>query len=227
MIKPWWLIACFCFIFPALSGQHMTSKKHTYLALGDSYTIGESLPEKENYPNQAVEVLRHHGYQFDNARIIAKTGWTTDELQAAISNANIHQTYDYVTLLIGVNNQYRGRSAEEYARDFESLLKQAILFAGNNPNHVFVLSIPDWGVTPFAADRDRTLIRHEIDTFNTINKAIAEKYKVAYIDITPGTREAANDGSLLAADGLHPSGKEYTRWAKHLADVIMKQGERK
>src|ERR1700704_2137269 len=110
-----WLIVCFCFIFPALSGQHMSTKQYTYLALGDSYTIGESLPIEESYPFQALRLLRNTGYHFNAARIVAKTGWTTDELQAGINNAGIDQTYDFVTLLIGVNNQYRGRSTAEYA----------------------------------------------------------------------------------------------------------------
>ena len=219
MIKPW-LIACFCFIFPALSGQHMSTKSYTYLALGDSYTIGESLPIEESYPLQAVKFLENNGYHFNSTKIVAKTGWTTDELDAGINKAGINETYDFVTLLIGVNNQYRGRSVTEYANQFEALLKRALHFAGNNSNHVFALSIPDWGVTPFAADRDRLAISREIDTFNAINKAVAEKYKVMYIDITPGTREAAVDETLLATDKLHPSGKEYSRWAKQVAEAI-------
>jgi lysophospholipase L1-like esterase len=219
MIKPW-LIGCFCFIFPALSGQRMSTKSYTYLALGDSYTIGESLPITESFPYQAVQLLENSGYHFNAAKIVAKTGWTTDELQAGINNAGIDQAYDFVTLLIGVNNQYRGRTAVEYTVEFEALLKRAIHFAGDNPGHVFTLSIPDWGVTPFAADRDRFAISREIDTFNAIIKAVAEKYKVTYIDITPGTREGATDESLLATDKLHPSGKEYSRWAQQLAGAI-------
>lgn len=125
-------------------------------------------------------------------------------------------SFDFVTLLIGVNNQYRGRSVENYKPQFEELLRKAIRFAGNKADHVVVLSIPDWGVTPFANGRDKAQIATEIDAYNAANKQIAQQYQVHYIDITPWTREAANDNSLLAADGLHPSGKEYKRWAEKI-----------
>jgi lysophospholipase L1-like esterase len=201
---------------------------YTYLALGDSYTIGESVLLQENFPYQTVQLLRNAGFDpiaigFKAPEIIAKTGWTTDELQTAINNHKFLPKYDFVTLLIGVNNQYRGRPVENYKPEFESLLKQAIQFAGNDASHVFVLSIPDWGATPFAEGRDRKQIAKEIDEYNATNKAIAEKYKVTYIDITPGTREVANDPTLVAADGLHPSAKDYRRWAVKLADKIKSQ----
>ena len=125
-----------------------------------------------------------------------------------------------MTLLIGVNNQYRGRPVDTYKPEFENLLKQAMQFAGGKADHVIVLSIPDWGVTPFAAGRDRDQIAREIDEYNAANKNISETYKVHYIDITPWTREAANDLSLVASDGLHPSAKEYKRWSEKLADKI-------
>lgn len=188
-----------------------------YLALGDSYTIGESVPVTENFPYQATQILRRNGVNIAAPEIIAKTGWTTDELQKAINQYHFRTEYDFVTLLIGVNNQYRGRPVSEYEPEFENLLKQAIAFAGNNPSHVAVLSIPDWGITPFAEGRDRKQVATEIDTYNAANKRIAEKYKVHYIDITPWTREADTDLTLLAADGLHPSGKEYKRWAEQVA----------
>jgi phospholipase/lecithinase/hemolysin len=180
------------------------SKKYYYLALGDSYTIGESVPPAENFPN----------------RIIAKTGWTTDELETGIVAANTAQplrsSYDFVSLLIGVNNQYRGRSVDNYKPEFEALLLKAISYAGGKTDRVVVVSIPDWGVTPFANGRDRAQIAREIDAYNAANKEIALRLKTHYIDITPWTREAATDNSLLAADGLHPSGKEYKRWAEHI-----------
>jgi lysophospholipase L1-like esterase len=198
------------------------SKTYSYLALGDSYTIGEGVPVYENFPYQTVQRLRKAGYGVYAAEIVAKTGWTTDELQAGIEATSFLTAYDIVSLLIGVNNQYRGRSLQEYTQQFEALLQQAIRFAGNHAGHVFVLSIPDWGVTPYAAGsgRNSATIAHEIDTFNAVNKSLAEKYSVQYIDITPGTRLAANDASLLAADQLHPSGKEYARWAEKLAESI-------
>jgi lysophospholipase L1-like esterase len=197
-----------------------SEKIHTYLALGDSYTIGEQVPSQENFPNQVTHLLNLHNHAFQSPDIIAKTGWTTDELQAGIDNAAPLGNYDFVSLLIGVNNQYRGWPAYKYAMEFESLLKQAIAFAGNEPSRVIVLSIPDWGITPFAKGRDREQISKEIDQFNAINKEIALRYNVHYIDVTPGTRKAAGDASLLASDGLHPSGREYSIWAQQVAGII-------
>jgi lysophospholipase L1-like esterase len=208
---------CACVLLPLLA-HNMNPTNRSYLALGDSYTIGESVPQQENFPHQAVQLLNKAGYAFSSPTIIAKTGWTTDELQQAIEANHPDSTYDMVSLLIGVNNQYRGRSSEQYAGEFESLLKQAVVFAGNRADHVFVLSIPDWGATPFAEGRDRTQIAKEIDTFNSINKRISGQYQVHYIDITPGSREATTDGSLVTTDHLHPSGKEYSRWAEKLAE---------
>jgi len=198
----------------------MQPREFKYLALGDSYTIGEMVPATDNFPNQVVTLLKAEGYKFSPARIIAKTGWTTDELEAGITAANviepIKKSYDFVSLLIGVNNQYRGRSVNNYEPEFEELLKKSIKYAGNRADRVIVLSIPDWGITPFADGRDRGLIAREIDAYNTASKAIALRYNVHYIDITPWTREAASDNSLLASDGLHPSGKEYKRWAEQV-----------
>jgi lysophospholipase L1-like esterase len=199
--------------------NEQTKTFYSYLALGDSYTIGESVPFNDNFPNQATQLLKNSGYDFKPTEIVAKTGWTTDELQNNINNHSFTPPYNIVTLLIGVNNQYRGRPVETYKPEFENLLKQAIQFAGNKADHVIVLSIPDWGVTPFAAGRDRDQIAREIDAYNAANKAISEQYKVHYIDITPWTREAANDLSLLASDGLHPSAKEYKRWAEKILSI--------
>ncbi|MFI5186338.1 MAG: SGNH/GDSL hydrolase family protein [Chitinophagales bacterium] len=198
---------------------------HTLLCLGDSYTIGESVLPAENFPNQTVQLLRHSDDEFTEPEIVAKTGWTTDELQDAIGQHPFKDSYDFVTLLIGVNNQYRGRTIEDYKPQFESLLKQAIQFANGKTGHVFVLSIPDWGVTPFAktTGRDSQKIAREIEEYNDANKKISEEYKVNYIDITPGTKEASNDLSLIAFDGLHPSGKEYAKWAEKVSAIIKSQ----
>ena len=199
----------------------IASKQYYYLALGDSYTIGESVPAAENFPNQVVSQLLNNAIPFQQTRIIAKTGWTTDELETgivAVNTANpLRSTYDFVSLLIGVNNQYRGRSVDSYKPEFEELLKKAIRYAGNKADRVVVLSIPDWGVTPFASGRDRAQIAAEIDAYNAANKQIAQLYNVQYINITPWTREAATDNTLLANDGLHPSGKEYKRWAESIS----------
>lgn len=193
----------------------------TYLALGDSYTIGEQVAYPECFPVQAAALLREQGIAVDPPQIIATTGWTTDELEAGIAAAHIHKNYDIVTLLIGVNNQYRGRSVEEYAGEFTALLQKAIAFAGNNPAHVVVLSIPDWGVTPFAANRNQAQISREIDAYNAVNKTIAGEWLVPYLDITHFTREAPQDPELVAADGLHPSGKDYRRWAAALLPLLL------
>ena len=201
-----------------MTDQQNTAK--TFLALGDSYTIGQNVPSSDNFPNQTVQLLKTSGYDFKSAEIVATTGWTTDELQNNINNRSFSPPYNIVTLLIGVNNQYRGRPVDTYKPEFENLLKQAIQFAGGKADHVIVVSIPDWGVTPFANGRDRTQIAKEIDDYNAANKNISETYKVNYIDITPWTREAANDLSLVASDGLHPSAKEYKRWSEKLADTI-------
>jgi len=203
-----------------LQMTNQTKMPHSYLALGDSYTIGQSVMASENFPNQTVQLLKNQGYDFKSPEIVATTGWTTDELQNNINNHSFIPPYDIVTLLIGVNNQYRGRPVDTYKPEFENLLKQAIQFAGGKADRVIVLSIPDWGVTPFASSRDRDQIAREIDEYNAANKTISENYKVNYIDITPWTREAANDLSLLAADGLHPSAKEYKRWSEKLAEKI-------
>ncbi|SKA39721.1 Lysophospholipase L1 [Chitinophaga eiseniae] len=190
---------------------------YSFLALGDSYTIGESVAETERFPVQAVQLLRAKSIMMTDPRIVAVTGWTTDELENGIREARITGTFDLVTLLIGVNNQYRGRSLDEYRQQFTGLLRRAIDFAGQRRGHVVVLSIPDWGVTPFAADRDRAAIAREIDAFNAVNKAVAAAEGVHWLDITHYTREAAQDTTLVAADGLHPSGKDYARWAVDLA----------
>ena len=198
-------------------------KTSSYLALGDSYTIGESLPLEDNFPHQTVALLRKKGISITDPEIVAKTGWTTDELMDAISKRSLKSSYDYVSLLIGVNNQYRGRDIASYQKEFEQLLLQAIQFAGDKPQHVFVLSIPDWGATPFAEGRDRAKIASEIDHFNHANRKTAEKHKVHYIEITAGTREAKQDLNLVAEDKLHPSKKEYTRWAEKLSSAMVKE----
>ncbi|HMK25903.1 MAG TPA: SGNH/GDSL hydrolase family protein [Chitinophagaceae bacterium] len=211
----------------AMSAPGQTAKKYFYLALGDSYTVGEMLPSQDNFPNQVYAMMKNDSADFQSPRIVAKTGWTTDELEAGIIAANhadpLRSSYDLVSLLIGVNDQYRGRSVDNYKPGFEELLKKAIAYAGNKAERVVVLSIPDWGVTPFATGRDREEIAREIDVYNAANKKIAEQYHVHYIDITPWTREAAADNSLLAADGLHPSGKEYKRWAEKITILFKEQ----
>ncbi len=194
--------------------------KFSYLALGDSYTIGEAVDADLNFPSQTVALLRKKGFDFDNPEIIATTGWTTDELLVAIEKASPKHNFDLVTLLIGVNNQYRGYAIEKYKREFEELLQKAVVFAGNKASDVFVLSIPDWGATPFAHDRDREKIGKEIDAYNKINKEISLSRTVNYLDITAETRRALSDPSLIAHDGLHPAAKAYTEWAEKLSKEV-------
>ena len=187
-----------------------------FLALGDSYTIGESVAPEERWPVQLGALLRAEGLNVGDPTIIATTGWTTDELSAAIARAKPQGAFDLVSLLIGVNNQYRGRGQDEYREQFAALLQRAIGFAGGNPARVLVLSIPDWGVTPFAArlERDPAAVAADIDAFNAINRAETERPGAHYVDVTPFSREAAHDPSLLADDGLHPSGRMYAEWAR-------------
>lgn len=204
----------FVFILTLLFGMQSFAqhKIYSYLALGDSYSIGESVPVYDKFPYQLVQRLRNKGIAIYAPEIVAKTGWTTDELSKGIAQLTFLPNYDLVTLLIGVNNQYRGRPVEEYEKQFEQLLQQAIQFAGGKPDHVIVISIPDWGATPFAKDRDRTIISREIDAFNAVNKRIAAAYKAKYANITDGSRKALTDASLVAPDLLHPSGLEYAKW---------------
>lgn len=183
-----------------------------FLALGDSYTIGESVNEQERWPVQLSARLQQDGYNIQNPRIIATTGWTTGELMNGIRAEGLNEKFDLVSLLIGVNNQYRGYSIEEYRLDFEELLKMAIMFAGGKGDKVFVLSIPDYGVTPFASDLDSQKVAKEIDEFNFINKKVSDAFSVSYFDITPISRTAKADSSLIASDGLHPSGAMYKMW---------------
>jgi lysophospholipase L1-like esterase len=196
---------------------------YSYLALGDSYSIGEQVAFAENFPNQTVQLLRKKGLGIYGAEIIAKTGWTTDELSSAIDGSSLLDMYDVVSLLIGVNNQYRGRSATEFKVEFEHLLQKSIQFAGNKPYRVFVLSIPDWGVTPFAEGRDRKQVAEEIDAYNYICETSAKEFQTHFINITNSQRQEGNNAEFLAPDGLHPSGKEYQKWSAKLAEAIIKE----
>lgn len=209
------------FFLTAMTQTSTAQKTLSFLALGDSYTIGESVPVYHSFPYQTVQLLRKKGMQVHAAEIVAKTGWTTDELMAGIEKTVLEKNYDIVTLLIGVNNQYRGKAADAYAIEFEALLNKAIAFAAGNKKHVYVLSIPDWGATPFAEGRDRKKIAAEIDVFNSINKKITEAKGITYISITEGTREVPSNPKLVAKDGLHPSGDDYARWAEKLSNAIM------
>ena len=197
----------------------INSNSKKYLALGDSYTIGQSVAVAERFPNQTNLLLSAQGVAVNSPDIVAVTGWTTANLINALNLSPPANDYDFVTLLIGVNNQYQGRSIEEYKNEFTILLNHAIQYAGNRKNRVFILSIPDYSVTPFAQGLDTATIARQIDAFNFANKSIAAQLGATYIDITAISRQAANDPSLIANDGLHPSGKQYKRWADLLAPI--------
>lgn len=186
-----------------------------YLALGDSYTIGEGVDPAGRWPVQLVAALRAEGVVIDDPRIIATTGWTTDELAAALDAAEpLGTDWSLVSLLIGVNDQYRGRDPETYERGFSALLERAIGYAGDRPQRVVVLAIPDWGVTPFAADRDAAAIARELDIHNAIAARRCAARGVAFIDIAPVSRARGAEPAMLAADGLHPSAALYAEWAR-------------
>jgi lysophospholipase L1-like esterase len=194
---------------------------YSYLALGDSYTIGESVPLYESYPYQLVQSLRLAGKAFYAPEIIAKTGWTTSDLASRLKQTILNSNYDFVSLLIGVNNQYRNLSSAEYTLEFEELLLKSIAFANNYNGHVFVLSIPNWGQTPYARGRDTNNISKEIGLFNNINRTVSKNHKVNYVDIAEASPENPNDISFLSGDGLHPSGKSYARWAALISEKML------
>lgn len=197
--------------------------KFSYLALGDSYTIGEGVNPDENFPNQLVRILQEdHSIEFQTPEVIAVTGWTTDELKAGITARNPQGPYDLVTLLIGVNNQYRGREVQEYKAEFEALLDQAISFAGGNYKHVIVVSIPDWGHTPFALEKgvDEHKVAAEIAMYNEAKQAVTLSKGVRFLDITGLTRTLAQDTTYLVEDQLHYSDKLYREWAECLAPLV-------
>jgi lysophospholipase L1-like esterase len=195
---------------------------YSYLALGDSYTIGEAVTAYSAFPYQLAAALQNDTTVVQTPKIIAHTGWTTDDLISAIKAETLNPQYDFVTLLIGVNNQYRGDDINTYRTEFKQLLQIAITKAGNKPRSVFVLSIPDWGVTPFAknATKSPAKIAQEIDDYNAINKQETLNGNANYLDITPISREAISNPGLLAEDGLHPSALMYSRWIEKLAPMV-------
>ncbi|SNC75219.1 Lysophospholipase L1 [Hymenobacter gelipurpurascens] len=188
------------------------------LSLGDSYTIGQSISEADRWSVQLARLGQQDGLQKPD--IIAQTGWTTAELQQAIKTSNNQKTYELVSLMIGVNNQFRGQPLIVYRTEFRELLQTSVRYAGNRPGRVFVLSIPDWGQSPYGVSFSRTQISSEIDQFNAVAKQECTQAGVAYIDITDLTRAAANDGTQFAPDGLHYSGKHMQQWAERVLPVV-------
>jgi lysophospholipase L1-like esterase len=198
------LIPFFCI------SQSKESDSYSYLALGDSYTIGESVKESERWPVQLYKSLKN---KISYPTIIAKSGWTTDQLIDTLNKTKF-KNYDFVSLLIGVNNQYRGRSIESFKKDFIELLERSIKYTNGKKERVFVVSIPDWGVTPFANGKDRNIIEKEINEFNNIISKECSINEIKFFDVTQNSRTALQNKSLIAEDGLHPSKKMYKQWVK-------------
>jgi len=194
----------------------------SYLALGDSYTIGESVDTHQRWPVQLAAQLKQKGIKISEPRIIAKTGWTTDELLDSLNNTDISPAYDLVSLLIGVNNQYRGYNIKQYQKEFGTLLEKAINFAGGDTTNVFVVSIPDYGVTPFGQQKEPKKIAVELNNYNAMVKNICKKYGISFIDITGISRQALEDESLIANDQLHPSAKMYSLWVQKMLPTVQK-----
>ncbi|UOR05552.1 SGNH/GDSL hydrolase family protein [Hymenobacter aerilatus] len=194
----------------------------SFLSLGDSYTIGEGVTEQARWSVQLAQLLRQHGSEVASPDIIARTGWTTQDLQRAIAASDNRRTYGLVSLLIGVNDQYQGKSTAEYRLHLRELLQTATQFASGRSTRVVVLSIPDWGQTPYAQGRNRTQIGQEIDQFNAVAQQECEQAGIAFVDITGLTRTAASDAAQFAPDGLHYSGLQMAKWAEAALPVVQK-----
>ncbi len=209
-----------------IESKLMNISSFSYLALGDSYTIGEGVPKEANFPNQLVKLLNEAGHSFAPPKIIAKTGWTTDELLEGVEKAGLEgETFDWVTLLIGVNNQYREWSLEDYKKEFHLLLKKAIAFTGGNSQRVIVLSIPDWSVTPFGQQHPKSAekVAIEIDAFNEAKRKLTNDNGAHFVDITYHYREVGHLQEMVVEDKLHPGSEIYRFWAKKLADLMVRQ----
>lgn len=199
------------------------NKGITFLALGDSYTAATSESQVNGWPQQLVQILKKKGVAFDSPEILAKAGWTSTDLLTNIEAQQLVSSYGLVSLLIGVNNQYKGKDMDIFKKEFPQLLKTSIALAQNDPKNVFVLSIPDWSATPFARLRDKKKIIKELNTYNAFIEEEAKKHNVMFIDITQSSRNAALNPSLIASDSLHPSKKMYKIWAKKISKKLLKQ----
>lgn len=193
-----------------------SQNKLTYIALGDSYTIGQGVSENHRWPNMLVDRLSAKNIYYDKPRIIARTGWTTDELSDAIKEQNISETFDLVTILIGVNNQFRGRSIDNFRIEFGELLENAIAFANYKSENVIVVSIPDWGVSPYGASFNRDDISKEIDLFNAAKQEIAAERNCKFVNVTTLSRLALNNDQYIATDRLHFSAEMYGLWVEEI-----------
>ena len=211
-----WPSAAAAILSMAMTATPAAGNNMRFLALGDSYTIGEGVKSDGRWPNQLATALRGAGLAIGEPEIVARTGWTTDELSAAMDAHTFHAPYALVTLLIGVNNQYRGRDLDNYRKEFRALLERAIALTGGKPQHVVLVSIPDWGVTRFghASGRDTARIARELDEYNVANAQIATMLHVGYADVTPASRRGGEQADMLVGDGLHPSAAMYSCWVE-------------
>ena len=189
--------------------------KFSFLALGDSYTIGEGVEESKRWPNQFIDIAYEKGLYFEKPKIIAQTGWKTYDLLNAINETNFTKKYDYVSLLIGVNNQFNSRSIYEFEEDLDKIMDKIDIIRKNNGSTI-IISIPDWGYTPFAESYNRDTISYEINLFNKSLKNFADKNDIKYVDVTEISRKTLNEDDLLASDNLHPNGLMYFEWAKKI-----------
>lgn len=215
------LLSAVLFTFLPATYAQQSDSSYTFLALGDSYTIGESVPEQQRWPVQLVHQLQKQGYSFEDPELLAATGWTTLDLKDAMKQVDFKPPYDLVSLLIGVNDQYQDMDIDRYPSRFRYLLREAIRLSGDKPDHVFVLSIPDYSVTLFGQKKNPDKIDREIQAYNAINKRISDSLGVHYVGITEISEKAASDTSLLADDGLHPSGKMYDQWVDKVLTVLL------
>lgn len=192
-----------------------------YLALGDSYTIGASVSENERWPIQLRDSLTLAGYNFESTEIIAVTGWRTDNLMNGIVQNQPDSNYNLVSLLIGVNNQFQGSPINKFRIELDSLIRWSIALAQGNPNQVFMVSIPDYGYTPFGSPQSRERISRELDNYNSIKDSLAQVYNIPYYYITDISRRGLEETDLVADDNLHPSGKQYTLWVERILPELL------
>ena len=217
-------LVLFILIFFSL-GCEKKQKKQSYLALGDNYTIGEAVSNNHSWPMQLVKALEEENILIDKPKVIAQTGWTTADLKKGIDKTALDYPYDWVSLLIGVNNKCQGKNIEVFKADFEQLLSQSILFAGNKKNRLFVISIPDWGKMPFAKNQEREKIATEIDNFNQVIYEVCSRKEVAFIDITQISRTLVSNPHYIASDSLHPSKSQYAKWVEKIIPFFINSSD--
>lgn len=222
------LIAITLLLFFTQCDQHIERKKGydgspiSFIALGDSYTIGTGIQPAGSWPYQLQDSLLNRGFSVDTTEIIATNGWTTTDLLAAIGNREDSSTFDLVGVLIGVNNQYQNLDLDIYRNEFRELILEAVRFANGDTSRIFILSIPNYGVTPFGQNRNPVIIKQELEVYNDIAKDIGTEYGITFVDITPISELASNDPSLLAPDNLHPSAKMYALWIEKVLPIVTK-----